>query len=242
VNFSISRWSAWAPGLESPEDWQRWASAPSALELDGVPDASFLPAMLRRRCTLLSKIMLKVAFECCDESQHSSVRTVFSSRHGSINESISLLECVVREERISPAIFSHTVHNAQAGLFSIAAGNREASSSVAAQEDTFGCGLLEAITHLEREPDRPVLLVVGDVPLSATFGSLIDEPACAYGVGLLLDSRRASPGLKIHVGGAPEDRPALRWPAAAEFLRFWISGEPSVEIPTPRHSWIFERG
>ena len=52
------------------------------------------------------------------------MRTVFASRHGSINESIELIECVARGQPLSPAKFSHTVHNAQAGLFSIAARNR----------------------------------------------------------------------------------------------------------------------
>jgi len=198
--------------------------------------------MLRRRCTPLSKILLKVAFTCCEEAEERArVRTVFASRHGSINESIALLECVSRGERISPAIFSHTVHNAQAGLFSIAAGNREASSSLAAGPESFACGLIEALGHLEREPGRPVLLVTGDVPLAPTFAALIDEPACSYGVGLLL---RAEGGAPCRVEIVPGDAlpTAPPWPAAAEFLRFWLSGEPSLLLPGLRHAWRFTRG
>ena len=115
---------------------------------------------------------------------------MFASRHGSINESIELIECVARGLPLSPAKFSHTVHNAQAGLFSIAAGNRRASSSLAAQEDTLGHGWLEALAHLEREPERPLLLVVGDVPLAPTFAPLVKEPVCSYGAAFLLGARR----------------------------------------------------
>ena len=242
MDVSIARWAAWAPGLETEEDWRTWTRAPAPLESEGVPDARFLPAMLRRRCTPLSKIMLKVAYECSGEEARSNVRTVFSSRHGSINESIALLENVVRRERISPAIFSHTVHNAQAGLFSIASGNRQASSSLAARDDSFGCGLVEALCHLEREPERPVLLVVGDVPLAATFAALIDEPITSYGVALLLESGSAGPGFEMRIQAAEEGASAgLEWPAAIEFLRFWLSDDASVEIPSARHRWGFAK-
>ena len=50
----VRGWAAWAPGLEEPEAWRRWAKDPAPLEREGVPDATFLPAMLRRRCTPLT--------------------------------------------------------------------------------------------------------------------------------------------------------------------------------------------
>ena len=80
--------------------------------------------MLRRRCTPLSRAMLTAAFGAVGAVAPSDVRTVFASRYGSINESVALLRNIARDERMSPARFTHTVHNAQSGLFSIAAGNR----------------------------------------------------------------------------------------------------------------------
>lgn len=239
MKWGVSSVAAWAPGLEDIAAWSGWSEKPGPLQAEGVPDARFLPAMLRRRCTPLSKILLKVAYECCDEEERAAARTVFASRHGSINESIELLRCVGRGERISPAIFTHTVHNAQAGLFSIAVGNREASSSLAAGEDSFTCGLLEALTHLEREPSRPVLFVTGDVPLDPTFASLIEEPVCSYGVALLLRVDADDP-IQLSVGQGPGPPPPA-WPAAAEFLRFWLRGERELALGSQRHVWCFER-
>lgn len=239
----LRSWCAWAPGLETADQWTEWARDPRPLASEGAPDARFLPAMLRRRCTPLSKILLKVASEACSEAERSQARTVFASRHGSINESIGLLENVARGERISPATFSHTVHNAQAGLFSIAMNNRQASSSLAGREDSFGSGLLEALGHLEREPGRPVLFVMGDVPLDPVFASLIDEPACAYGVALLL-ARCDDPheeAFEVALEPGPPDAKRLAWPPAAEFLRLWILGATSFSISTSRHVWRFTR-
>lgn len=241
MRVGIASWAAWAPGLEDPEAWARWAEAPEPLGREGLPDARFLPAMLRRRCTPLSKIVLRAATDACPEGTGDAVRTVFSSRHGSINESVGLLENVARGEKVSPAKFSHTVHNAQAGLYSIAAGNRCASSSLSAREDSFGAGLIEAMTHLEREPGCPVLFVTGDVPLDPVFAAMIDEPACAYAVALLLTTREDDPGFETRIEAARGDEAALAWPAAAEFLRQWILGAEAFALETPRLRWSFSR-
>jgi len=237
----VLRWAAWAPGLEEREAWKVWARAPEPVPAEGYPQARFLPAMLRRRCTPLTRIVLAAAFACVDEPRRGAVRTVFASRHGSINESIGLLHAVVRQERISPAKFSHTVHNAQAGLYCIAAGNRDASSSLAARADTFACGWLEALGHLEREPARPVLYVIGDVALDPTFVELVEEPPGAYGLALLL----ARPGEDTRIEGHPEPaidltvdlggqgRPGAQpWPDALEFLRWLVAdgAAPPLEL------------
>ena len=225
----VRRWFAWSPGLEDAAAWQAWAAQPRPLATEGHPDAAFLPAMLRRRCTPLTRLVLTAAFGALAEEERPQVRTVFASRHGSINDSIELLHQVVAGERLSPTKFSHTVHNAQAGLFCIAAGNREASSSLAAGPDTFACGWLEALGHLEREPGRAVLLVAADMPLDPTFAVLVKEPPGAYGVGLLLARDGEGSGFDLDLGGRGEPG-ASPWPDAAEFLRFLLSAEDRLEL------------
>ena len=228
----VLRWGAWAPGLESREAWGEWARDPRALEPSGHPEARFLPAMLRRRCTPLTRIVLSAAFDCLEESERGEVRTVFASRHGSVNESIGLLEKIVTGQRISPALFSHSVHNAQAGLFCIAAENRRASSSLAGREDSFAMGWLEALAHLEREPERPVLYVMGDVELAPSFAEMVDEPPVSYAVALLL--AREGEGLEVgFAADAEESAPERPWPHAAEFLR-WLLDEGDAELALRR--------
>lgn len=244
LRFTLRRLAAWAPGIEDEAAWEDWARAPAALPIEGVPDAKFLPAMLRRRCTPLTRMMLRAAFDACAEAERAEVRTVFASRHGSINESIELIEAVVRGRPLSPAVFSHTVHNAQAGLFSIAAANRCASSSMAAQEDTFLYGWLEALLHLEREPDRPVLLVMGDAPLAPTFAALVDEATACYAVAFLIEAEggegTATELCVAPAGGADPSR--FPWPTAAEFARSWLSQEPALTLVGMRQRFTWTRG
>jgi hypothetical protein len=239
VKASLLRWSAWAPGLESPAAWQAWAKAPVPLAAEGVPDAKFLPAMLRRRCTPLTRTMLAAAFGCASPDELARLRTVFASRHGSINESIGLLENVVRGEKLSPATFSHTVHNAQAGLFSIAAGNRAASTSLAGQEDSWPAAWLEALCFLERDPKEPVLVVIGDVPLAETFAPLVEEPAVPYAFAVQVAAAGAGPTLDFTLGPATPGQSLPAWPSALEFLRWWLSEEPQLILPgrAASHCW-----
>lgn len=239
--MAVQGWSAWAPGQEDAAAWRRWAGAPGALAREGQPEARFLPPMLRRRCGALARIMLAVAFECTPPELRGRVRTVFASRHGNINESIDLLMRLSRGQPLSPTRFSHSVHNAQAGLYGIATENRQASSSIAAQEDTFGCGYLEALTHLAREPGRPVLLVVGDVPLAETFAALVEEPVASYGVALLLVADGPGTRLGFSCGARQGDAPALAWPDAAEFVRWLLGDSPRLELGGGRRRWCWTR-
>ncbi len=248
----VEDWFAWAPGVETREAWTAWAEAPGPLGADGVPDAKAVPPMIRRRCTPLSRAMLTAAFGCGDRTAPSDVRTVFASRYGSINESVPLLKNIAHDERMSPSRFTHTVHNAQSGLFSIAAGNRHASSALSARAESFATGFLEAATHLHREPSRPVLLVTGDVPLCEEFHSLIDDPQAVYAVALLLATSGDGAGVRFGVRGHDEPsepgvavaaREADRrgWSDAAEFLRWMLAGERELELPGNGRTWRWQR-
>lgn len=241
----VRRWAAWAPACPDAAAWEAWATAPDPIGTEGHPEARFLPPLLRRRCTPLTRMMLTAAFNCCDEQERAEVRTVFASRHGSINDSIGLLEALVRGERISPAKFSHTIHNAQAGLFSIAATNRQASSSLSARADTFGSAYLEALTHLEREPARPVLLVIGDVPLDATFAPLVHEAVATYALALLLTTDGEGDALSFGIGEADTSVDAgaalPRWPDAMEFLRWLLAKESALTLRGGRCAWSWTR-
>lgn len=242
MNTTVLRsWAAWSPGREDEPAWRAWAKNPATLEREGRPEVAFLPALLRRRCSTLTRIMLATGFGCCGPSDRADVRTVFASRHGNINDSISLLEGLSRHQPLSPARFSHTVHNAQAGLFSIAAENRQASSSVAAQEDTFACAFIEALMHLQREPSRSVLLVMADIPLATTFAALVEEPLAAYGVGLLLAARGDGEPLTFRAMPAERNLPAPTRPDAVEFLRWLLGSEPRLSLGAGERRWQWER-
>jgi hypothetical protein len=249
TRVALARWAAWAPGIETPEDWSAWAREPRALSARGAPPVRFLPAMARRRCDEHSRALLQVAHDCCEADLRGEVACVFASRHGSFATTVSLLEDLAGDAALSPTRFSHSVHNTQAGLFSIWARNRQPSTALAARGETFAHGFLEATCLLQREPERPVLLVVGDEPVPAPLEPVADESHGSYALALRLGPG-GSPSLDLRLeapaGPALEpERTRTRgsaWPAALEFLRWWLSDAATLRLPSRLHTWIFDRG
>ncbi len=246
MKVTLQRWSAWTPNCMNREAWEAWAKEPSVLGHEGKPEAEFLPAMLRRRCSRLTRMMLQAAFEACEAQDLSQVRTVFASRHGAIHIAVQIIDTIVKGQIVSPMQFSHSVHNAQAGLFSIATGNCQPSSSLAAEADTFGHAFLEAMLHLERAPQQPVLVVIGDEPLPPLFKHLIEEPEVAYAFGMLLTTNGvARPGsidLDFDLTLESTPLPSLAWPPALEFLR-WLSlgASGSLTLGAEQRRWVWRR-
>ena len=241
IEACVRAWSAWSAGHEDAEAWRRWCAEPTPLERTGHPEARFLPPLIRRRCSPLARIALTAAFACCSEEARGRCSSVFASRHGNINESVDLLERLALRQPLSPTTFSHTVHNAQAGLFSLAAANALTSSSIAAQADTFGSAYVEALALLEREPTFPALLVIADVPLESAFAGMVDEVEAAYGVALLLAPAGPGPRLGFAVEAAAGAPIRPRWPEAAEFLRWLLSEEPCLRLGEGSQRFVWER-
>jgi hypothetical protein len=242
----VRRFRAWAPRadgtpVESAADWEAWARDPVALGDRGQPEVRFLPEGVRRRATRLTRLMLQAAFDCTQEAERERVRSVFASRHGAIHVAVRILADIGRGLAVSPLQFSHSVHNAQAGLFSIAAGNRQASSSIAAEEDTFGHAFLEAVLQLERAADDPVLLVIGDEPIPANLAHLVDEPKVAYAVALLLARSGAGTPLAFSTQAGRAPRKTRDWPDALEFVRFLATDAPELCLETGRRVWRWQR-
>jgi hypothetical protein len=245
MRVAPARWAAWAPGIETPEEWRAWARDPEVLTARGAPAARFLPAMTRRRCDGHSRAMLQVAYACCEAELRGEVACVFASRHGSFATLVSLLQDLAANAPLSPTRFSHSVHNTPAGLFSIWARNRRPSTALAARGETFAHGFLEAACMLHREPERPVLLVIGDEPVPEPLESLADAAHGSYALALRLGAGgSASVGLRLE--RAEESEPArpgvAGWPPALEFLRWWLSDASILRIPSRLHTWVFERG
>ena len=217
-----------------------WRPPPSPAE--GCPDARSIPPLLRRRCSRLSRLMLHVAFACCADDDVSTVATVFASRHGEAASTVPLLETLAREQPLTAASFSHSVHNAPAGLFSIAAKNHQILSALAAGADTFPSAFLEALAVLQRAGGGGVLLVVGGEPLPAVLEKFQDEPAAAYALALVLAPSGDGPGLGLAGGRADAARTTPAWPQAIEFLRWLLSDEPSLTLGADhRHAWTWTR-
>jgi hypothetical protein len=186
-------------------------------------------------------MMLRVAFDCCPREDVSRVSTVFASRYGDLTATVGLLESLAWQQPLSANRFSHSVHNTQAGLFSIVAANRQTSTAMAAGRNTFPCAFLEVLAGLGRGNGESALLVIGDEPLPSVFREFTDDPVAAYAAAFLLARADHEPNaISLDLGvGTPDTEPS--WPQAIEFLRWFLSEKPSITLGSAQHRWTWTR-
>ncbi|WP_299795067.1 beta-ketoacyl synthase chain length factor [uncultured Shewanella sp.] len=203
--FTICSWGAWSPLYQQADDWKSWQDvqlAPSS-ELPSAPKLTQVPAMQRRRYSALTKMQLEVAFQCDAPQQ---CRTIFSSRHGELSRTLGLLDNIVEREPLSPTAFSQSVHNTASGIYTILKGNRAASTSIAAGEETLYQALIEAYAQLKQDP-TPLLLVFGDEPVPEVYSQFTDESELPVAMGFLLTlPTQGAQGAKLTIDGSPSTR------------------------------------
>lgn len=128
------------------------------------PDKTLLPAALRRRASLTTLMAVTAAHRACVEAavdtQH--LPSIFASVGGEIQVTDELCRTLpYNDALLSPTQFHNSVHNTTSGYWTILQGCQAASTAIAALDDTFAIGLLEAAAQLLQAPGD-VLLVCYD--------------------------------------------------------------------------------
>ena len=185
-----------APGIEN------WQSGKDVLIADRNYDVSadfpvLKPAALsaneRRRTTDTIKIALYCGHQAVTDFDGAATEflsgpdltSVFACSCGDLNVVDKILTTLTLPGKpVSPTQFHNSVHNAPAGYWSISAKSTAASTSIAAGDNTFSVGLLEAMTQVVVN-EHAVLFIAYDIvppPLLAAHRSV----TASYGVALLL--------------------------------------------------------
>ena len=228
-DFILHTWAVWPP--LQPDAEQDLARQKELL--------ASVPKMLKRRLSPLAKTVFCAANQCIDE--HMIVPTVFSSTHGELAKSFSMIEMLEAGEEISPTTFSLSVHNAIAGLFSIAWQNKLQCTVVAPGEEGLAAAFIEALGLLQEGAEQ-VLLVFYDEPLvdfypSAPFKLSADESSA-----LALRIAKSGEGQTLKMSSLPLTGNDGEQPVQLmAFIRFLAEPQAQLTLKTSRHSWRWEK-
>lgn len=233
LSFHIRGWSAWAPGLETAAAWREWAGQPDAVPTETIPA---VPVLLRRRVSPLGQQALKAGWSL---PASSVARLVLCSRHGEVGRTMSILDSLVADTEVSPADFTLSVHNALAGLLSIARGNRHGHTMISAGEESFEFGLLESIACLTERPDEPVVLVYFDPELPPPFDVFRHPAAEPLALALSLAMSGGEP-FTLTTHPSPGTSTTVE-PAPLAFLRFMLGNQPAMVTVGERLVWRWGR-
>jgi Beta-ketoacyl synthase, N-terminal domain len=159
-DFVLRDWCAWSPGSIRPG---ASFSNHKLIVADMIAIPSAVPKLLHRRLGSLAKAVFTIAGRCLESEQ--TLPVVFSSTHGEICKSLEMLEIIQTGEDLSPTAFSLSVHNAIAGLFSIAFTNREEITVIAPCREGIHAAFVEGVGQLQ-EGINEVLLILYDEPIA----------------------------------------------------------------------------
>ncbi|MBE1276915.1 beta-ketoacyl synthase chain length factor [Enterovibrio baiacu] len=237
IQFNLQRLNALSPGLENTEAWESWCQQNHAWPEDApAPRADAIPAMMKRRMSPISKLAVQVATELSRDEHIDFV--VFSSRHGELQRTVTLLRDIQMGEPASPTAFSQSVHNTAAGLFTIATKTPVPATSLAAGEDTFHCALTEAAIYLSEHPEHRVLVIDFDAPIPEPYDAFEQQAFQPYALGLLLtkgDEIRIERHPMNGVNGGDTQEKAL--PQGLAFYAHWLQSNTRFDIESTRQSW-----
>lgn len=185
LDFKLSGWNAFAPGLGSIGLWKQWSNNEYEYDLiqnNEKPLLKDIPPLLRRRFTDIGKLAVGSAMPMLKDNQ--AIPVVFASRHGDVDLTLSLLESIANDELLSPTKFSLAVHNAISGLMSIARKDFSEVTAIAATNALIPNALLEAATQLQNHDN--VLCLICDTPLPDLYRPFSHSSAFPYAIALML--------------------------------------------------------
>ena len=240
ARFRVEDWMACAPGLETRQDWIAWSRGARNPQTDSAQAVASLPQILRRR---VSNVGQRAFRACCVLPEQRTARFVFCSRYGESDRTLRILHSLAAREPISPADFSLSVHNALAGLLSIAWGNTAGHTSISAGADSFGYGLLEAVACVKEGSSEPVMLVYFDDVLPQPYDEVTDGTESCVALAMLLKPP-VDDGREFTLTHEPRNRGAKTQSASAQsldFIRFILSNERETRSIGDRTQWRWQR-
>jgi len=194
--------------------------------------------MLRRRAGFLGKMALQVAYECLGDLQ--DIPTVFCSRHGDVARALELLTNVVLLEPMSPTNFALAVHNANAGLFSIARQDRAVQCALAAGQSTIEHAVIEACSLLA-DGAKQVLLVVYETSLPAMYERYLDCAEQPHAWAWLMEPASEQIMQLNWSVAEPVGLDSSAMPASLAVWQFYLNQEPHYERVAERRRWCWTR-
>jgi len=217
----------WTPGFPDVHAYLGGASVPGVAQ-----PAVELPPRLRRRASLLTRMMADVASQAARQARCPlrDVPLVMGSAFGELVTTMEMLEELETDRLLSPFRFHNSVHNTAVGYLGMAHDDQRPSTAIAAGNDTVPAALLDARAWLaERGGD--VLVLVGDEPLPQAL-SKRSTPAMAAAVWLRAGV--ATSGEGNAAGGAPDAAPGAAEAGSSPLAWLGDLRQEAVDPARPR--------
>ncbi len=243
LKFSINSWTAWSASRGAKYSHSTSIYASEDIQQAETVNLSLIPAMKRRRMNAQCKMAISTALDCLNQSESQSPQCVFASQHGELGRSTKIIKSMIETGEISPTDFSMSVHNTALGLLSIQSANQQPGTSIAAGDDTFGLGFLEALLQLQANPEKPVLYVYFDEPLPEVLAQFDINNAESRCMALLMSADTSLPQFEFEMLPSDDSKNSVHLGSEGlnEFINYCSSSVERLELNTSSHLWCWNR-
>ncbi|CAI1869328.1 Uncharacterised protein [Serratia quinivorans] len=234
--MNILSWWAMAPDRGTRDAWRQWATDNAiTAEYPGVlPGCSRIPMMSLRRMSIGTRLAVESGLILLND--YPADMAIFTSRHGELERTHKILQHLHQQQPLSPTDFAMSVHNTAAGWLTIMAKNTLPTTSLAAGEDSFQQGMIEAQVVLATGSAERVLLIDFDGIVPDVYRPFAPENSVPYAVALLLES-----GGTLQCQATTAEQVNHQEPQGLSFLRGWLSADDEFTVPGQRHGWLWKR-
>ncbi|MGB2739912.1 MAG: beta-ketoacyl synthase chain length factor [Cognaticolwellia sp.] len=209
------------------------------------PKLDFVPAMQRRRLSPFAKMALLVANKATS-SMNIELPIVFSSRHGDLPKTSTLLADLAAKDALSPTAFGLSVHNAIPSLFSILTNNKQAINAISAGQDSFMMGLIDVYSRLKSGLAEEILFIYADQSLPKTYLGFQDEQQLSHAIAMVVslpsnektaDDKRQISFQFEHFLQAVTDNV----PASLLFAKWYNSQQQKIALTSNHYQWFLSQ-
>jgi hypothetical protein len=174
----------------------------------------------RRRAPDTVVVALEVSKQACDSAGRSptELRSVFASTHGDLAISDYMCATLVDTPTLlSPVKFHNSVHNAAGGYWTMATGTFAPYTALSGYHQTFGTGLLEALTQVAGE-QQSVLYVAFDIEAKGPLATMAPSQGVLGAALVLTPERPANPKAELRIEVVSDTLPLTAASSAAAAL------------------------
>jgi len=206
----ITRVSAWAPGIESSNDWDQWALGKHGIAGgDGqgtqAPALTFTDSMFRRRLSQISKMTIQVVHDLLPVGENTKI--FFISFRGELSRQYQINKMLIEEKSLMPAAFSLSVFNAPAALATMALGLKGGYSALYPGNNSFAAGLAAAEAAFASSTEE-LVFVYADEQAPPEYGGLLAENPDCLAFGFLLTRHPQLGGVSLSSLNEGKDSPS----------------------------------
>lgn len=148
-------------------------------------DTSFVPMMLRRRCSEFTKLCFSASRHCIKSGEEMPVISV--SKYGEIQRQYAISKKLIETKEVSPTAFSFSVFNTAIALLGISLKNHSSALALCTMHNQLEAGFIHALSFLESHTnEEKLLLLIGEEQMPQSYQAISAETHIPFIAAFLL--------------------------------------------------------